>query len=91
MSELNIDWDINDTTQVLQPVDFSIDPAIEDDGEHWLMCCLCNQDLVAGETVCKFPQMDGQVVLTWQLVHPLCVAKLMIDEAAVQLEESVRI
>jgi len=89
MPELNIDWDINGTTQVLQPED--LDPVITENEAHWLMCCLCNQDLVAGETVCKFPQMDGQVVLTWQLVHPLCVAKLMIDEAAIQLEESVRI
>ena len=89
MRQINIDWDINGTTQVLQPED--TDPTITENERHWVVCCLCNNDLAAGETVCKFPRMDGQVVLTWQFTHPLCVAKLMIDEAAIQLEESVRV
>ena len=37
MSELNIDWDINDTTQVLQSED--LDPIITENEEHWLICC----------------------------------------------------
>ena len=85
-----IDWDIHSTTVILKPED--VDPDLQDEEQNnWFMCCVCQQDLIPGETVCRFPQMDGQVVLHWEMIHPLCVAKLMIDHAAHHIEESVRI
>jgi len=86
----NIDWDIHSTIVVITPED--IDPALHDEEAHnWFMCAKCQQDLIAGEMVCRFPKMDGQVVLGWEMIHPLCVANIMINEAAHQIEESIRV
>ena len=75
---------------ILQSED--IDPTLLNEEDHnWFMCCHCSKDLIAGEMVCRFPKMDGQIVQGWNLIHPLCMAKILINEAAHQLDESVRV
>ena len=90
MGWLKVAWDIYNSTKIVQPED--IDPELHDEeANNWFMCPVCRTDLAPGELVSRMPVIDGQVFVAWNLMHPLCVAKLMIDEAAAYIEWSVGI
>ena len=83
-------WDIWNTCKVVQPED--IDPKLHDEeANNWFMCPVCRTDFFPGELVSRMPVIDGQVFVAWNLLPPLSVAKLMIDEAASFIERSVGI
>ena len=90
MGWLKVEWDIWSPSKLVQPED--IDPKLHDEeANNWFMCPVCRTDFFPGELVSRMPVIDGQVFVAWNLLNPLCVAKLMIDEAASFIERSVGI
>ena len=90
MGWLKVAWDIYNSTKIVQPE--AKDPELHDEeANNWFMCPVCRTDLAPGELVSRMTGIDGQVFVAWNLMHPLCVAKLMIDEAAAYIERSVGI
>jgi hypothetical protein len=82
------EWDIHNSVVILRTEDMNTG---HDEELSWFTCSKCHKDFMAGEMVCRVPETDGNLVREWALLHPLCIANIMIEQAALQIEESVRV